>query len=218
MLTHDPTIEAVLFTAEEIAAAIESLAAAVARDYRDEPVVLVGVLKGALFVTADLARALARRPDGPSEIHLDFIAVSSYGNANRSSGEVRLLKDTAQSLEDRNVVIVEDIIDNGLTLDYLQHLLGGRRPRSLRTCVLLDKPYRRSIEVAVDYRGMLCPDEFIVGYGLDYQERYRTLPYLAKLRADAFPTDPESKPATFLENPVSNELETEVNLHSSRSV
>jgi hypoxanthine phosphoribosyltransferase len=128
-VTHDPTIEAVLFTAEQISAAIESLATAVARDYRDEPVVLVGVLKGALFVTADLARALARHPDGPSEIHLDFIAVSSYGNANRSSGEVRLLKDTAQSLEDRNVVIVEDIIDNGLTLDYLQHLLGGRRPR-----------------------------------------------------------------------------------------
>ncbi len=189
ILTPDKAIEAVLFTSEEIAAAIESLAAGIARDYRGEPVVLVGVLKGALFVTADLARALARRPDGPSEIHLDFIAVSSYGNANRTSGEVRLLKDTAQSLEDRNVVIVEDIIDNGLTLDYLQHLLGGRRPRSLRTCVLLDKPYRRSIEVSVDYRGMLCPDEFIVGYGLDYQERYRTLPFLAKLRADALPTE-----------------------------
>ena len=99
---------------------------------------------------------------------------------------MRLLKDTSESLEGRNVIIVEDIVDNGLTLAYLQGLLAGRRPRSLRTCVLLDKPYRRSVEVPVDYRGLLCPDEFIVGYGLDYQERYRTLPYIAKLRAETF--------------------------------
>lgn len=189
ILTDDPAIEAVLFSAEQIAEAIADLAESIAADYRGEPVVLVGVLKGALFVTADLARSLARRTDGPSEIRLDFIAVSSYGNANRTSGEVRLLKDTSESLEGRNVIIVEDIIDNGLTLAYLQGLLGGRGPRSLRTCVLLDKPYRRAVEVVVDYRGLLCPDEFIVGYGLDYQERYRTLPFLAKLRADALPTE-----------------------------
>ena len=188
ILTDDPAIEAVLFSAEQIAEAVADLAESIAADYRGEPVVLVGVLKGALFVMADLARSLARRTDGPSEIRLDFIAVSSYGNAHRTSGEGRLLKDTSESLEGRNVIIVEDIVDNGLTLAYLQGLLGGRSPRSLRTCVLLDKPYRRAVEVVVDYRGLLCPDEFIVGYGLDYQERYRTLPYLAKLRADVFAT------------------------------
>lgn len=189
ILTDDPAIEAVLFSAEQIAEAVADLAESIAADYRGEPVVLVGVLKGALFVMADLARSLARRTDGPSEIRLDFIAVSSYGNAHRTSGEVRLLKDTSESLEGCNVIIVEDIVDNGLTLAYLQGLLGGRSPRSLRTCVLLDKPYRRAVEVVVDYRGLLCPDEFIVGYGLDYQERYRTLPFLAKLRADALPTE-----------------------------
>ena len=188
MLTRDPAIEAVLFTADEIAHAVDAMAAAIAADFRDQPVILVGVLKGALFVTADVARALERQPGGPSEIRLDFIAVSSYGNANRTSGEVRLVHDTSESLEGRNVVIVEDIVDNGLTLAYLQRLFGGRSPRSLKTCVLLDKPYRRAVEVSVDYRGLLCPDEFIVGYGLDYQERYRTLPYLAKLRPDAFST------------------------------
>jgi len=139
--------------------------------------VLVGVLKGALFLISDLARSLPPTMD----VTIDFIVVSSYGNADRSSGEVRLLKDTSASVEGKNVVIVEDIVDNGPTLAYLQRLLGSRNPASLRSCVLLDKPYRRSVDVRIDYTGLTAPDTFIVGYGLDYQEKYRNLPYLARL-------------------------------------
>jgi len=170
-------IAAIEFDAASIALAVGRLAAAIAKDARGEPVTLVGVLKGALFLTADLARALPAGIDAT----IDFIAVSSYGNSARSSVEVRLLKDTSESVEGKNVVIVEDIVDNGLTLHYLQGLLAGRKPASLRTCVLLDKPYRRSVNVPMDYIGLTAPDAFIVGYGLDYQEKYRNLPYLARL-------------------------------------
>ena len=177
-------IERILISADEIAAAIRRLATAIARDYAGRSIVLIGVLKGALFVTADLARALAEVPDGPSDIQLDFIAVSSYGNAHRSSGEVRLIQDTTHAIEGRHVVIIEDIIDNGHTLHYLRAMLGNRQPASLAAAVLLDKPYRRAVDAIVDYVGLTCPDEFVVGYGLDYQERYRTLPFLAKLRPE----------------------------------
>lgn len=170
-------IAAIEFDAAQIAAAVERLAREIADDLPREPVVLIGVLKGALFFTADLARALPVKTDA----RIDFIAVSSYGNATRSSGEVRLLKDTSESIEGKNVVIVEDIVDNGLTLRYLQDLLGARKPASLRSCVLLDKPYRRQVDVKIDYAGLIAPDTFIVGYGLDYQEKYRNLPYLARL-------------------------------------
>jgi hypoxanthine phosphoribosyltransferase len=170
-------VGAILFDASAIAAAVERLAAAIAGDLGGEPVTLVGVLKGALFLTADIARALPPQTD----VRIDFLAVSSYGNAVRSSGEVRLLKDTAESVEGKNVVLVEDIVDNGWTLAYLQGLLTARRPATLRTCVLLDKPYHRRTPVAVDYTGLTAPDAFIVGYGLDYQEKYRHLPYLARL-------------------------------------
>ncbi len=182
-----PGIERVLFSPEEIAAAIRRIAGAIARDYSGQPVLLVAVLKGALFVVSDLARALAEEASGPSEVALDFIAVSSYGNAHRSSGEVRLVHDTSRSVEGRHVIIVEDIIDNGHTLAYLRNLFRARQPASLRTAVLLDKPYRRAVEVSLDYVGLTCPDEFVVGYGLDYQERYRTLPYVAKLRSEILP-------------------------------
>jgi len=182
----DPNIEAVLFSADDIAVAIDRMARAIAAEYAGQPLLLLGVLKGAVFVTADLARAIDRLPGGPSEIALDFLGVSSYGNAHRSSGEVRLVQDTSHSIEGKHVLIVEDIVDNGLTLKYLLTLLGGRAPRSLRTAVLLDKPYNRRTDVPVDYVGMTCPDEFVVGYGLDYQERYRTLPYVAKLRSEVF--------------------------------
>jgi hypoxanthine phosphoribosyltransferase len=179
-------IEAVIFSPEQIRSAIERMAESIARDYRGRTVVLLGVLKGALFVTADLARALAQVSGSDIEVHLDFLAVSSYGNAHRSSGEVRLIQDTSHSIEGKHVLIVEDIIDNGLTLKYLMTLLGGRAPASLRAAVLLDKPYNRRVDVPVAYVGMSCPDEFVVGYGLDYQERYRTLPYVARLRAEIF--------------------------------
>jgi hypoxanthine phosphoribosyltransferase len=185
--TLPPGIERILISAAEIADANRRMAEAIARDYAGRSLVLVGVLKGALFVTADLARALADVPDGPTDVQLDFIAVSSYGNAHRSSGEVRLIQDTTHAIEGRHVLIVEDIVDNGHTLHYLRSMLENRQPASLRTAVLLDKPYHRAVDVALDYAGLTCPDEFVVGYGLDYQERYRTLPYLAKLRPDVLP-------------------------------
>ena len=180
------TIEKTLFTSAEIDAAIERLAREIARDYAGKPLLVLGVLKGALYVTVDLVRALSRLPDGPSRIELDFIVVSSYGNSSRSSGEVRLLKDTSEKIGGRNVLVVEDIIDNGLTLQYLRSLLWGREPASLKSCVLFDKPYHRQVEVPVDYVGLVAPDLFVVGYGLDYQENYRNLPYLAQLQSWVF--------------------------------
>lgn len=182
MQTRESSVEKIeiIFTAEEIAAAIDRMAHEIARDYADKPLLLIAILKGAMFVVTDLARALARIEPGPRPT-LDFMAVSSYGNNTRSSGEVRLLKDTSESVEGRDILIVEDIVDNGLTLHYLQGLLRSRAPSSLRTAVLLDKPYRRLADVALDYVGLVSPDAFVVGYGLDYQEKYRTLPFVANL-------------------------------------
>jgi len=180
--TRESSVEKieVIFTAEEIAAAIDRMAREISRDYAGKSLHLIGILKGAMFVVSDLARALARIEPGP-RLTFDFMAVSSYGNNTRSSGEVRLLKDTSESIEGRNILIVEDIVDNGLTLHYLQGLLKSRAPSSLRTAVLLDKPYRRSVDVTLDYVGLVSPDAFVVGYGLDYQEKYRTLPFVANL-------------------------------------
>ena len=175
-------IAAIEFDAGEIAAAVHRLATDIVRDVRGEPVTLIGVLNGALFFTADLARALPPAIDA----RIDFLVVSSYGQSNRSSGEVRLLKDASESIEGKNVIIVEDIVDNGLTLHYLQGLLGGRNPATLRSCVLLNKPYRRRVEVSMDDVGLTAPDTFVVGYGLDYQEKYRNLPYLARLHERVF--------------------------------
>jgi hypoxanthine phosphoribosyltransferase len=189
-MTLHPDLECVLFTEAEIAAAIRSLAEQIGRDHVGEDVLLLGILKGAVHVLSDLARQLDGVQPGPARVYLDLMAVSSYGNASRSSGEVRLIQDTTHAIEGRRVVIVEDIIDNGLTLSYLNALLSARKPLSLRSAVLLDKPYRRTANVKADYVGLTCPDEFIVGYGLDYQERYRTLPYIAKLRPDIF-SEPE---------------------------
>jgi hypoxanthine phosphoribosyltransferase len=180
------SIERTLFSEGEIAAAIERLAKDVARDFSGQPLLVLGVLKGALYVTADLVRAISRVPDGPSEVELDFLVVSSYGNSTRSSGEVRLLKDTNANIAGKHVLVVEDIIDNGLTLQYLRSLLLGRSPASLKSCVLFDKPYNRRVDVPIDYIGLVTPDEFVVGYGLDYGESYRNLPYLAQLRPAVF--------------------------------
>jgi hypoxanthine phosphoribosyltransferase len=175
-------IAAIEFDAETIATAVQRLANRIAKDLAGEPVLLVGVLKGALFLTADLARALP----ATSDVRIDYLAVSSYGDGHRSSGNVRLVKDASESFEGKNVVIVEDIVDNGFTLEYLQKLVAERRPASLRSCVLLDKPYRRRAAVTLDYVGLTAPDAFIVGYGLDYQEKYRNLPYLARLHDRVF--------------------------------
>jgi hypoxanthine phosphoribosyltransferase len=170
-----------LVSAGQIAGTVARLAREIAADYAGKPLLLLGVLKGALYVTVDLARALAAIPDGPSEIMMDFICVSSYGAATESSGEVRLLMDAAVPVAGRNVLILDDVADGGLTLQALQALLQGRGPASLRSGVLFDKPARRVVDVALDYVGLPLPDAFVVGYGLDYQEKYRTLPYLAEL-------------------------------------
>jgi hypoxanthine phosphoribosyltransferase len=170
-----------LYSAGEIESAILRLAAKIADDYRGQPLVLLGVLKGALYFTVDLSRALAKIATGPSEIIVDYICVFSYGHLGRSSGDVKLLLDENASVEGRHVLVVEDIADKGLTLGFLGAFLTERRPASLRTCVLFDKRSQRRAPVSLDYVGLPVPDTFVVGYGLDYQEKYRSLPYLAEL-------------------------------------
>jgi hypoxanthine phosphoribosyltransferase len=165
-----------LIRAEEVQARVRELAGEIERDYPpDEEIHLVGVLKGGFMFMSDLVRAMSAR------VTLDFIAVSSYGKATHTSGEVRLLKDLDSRLEGRHVVIVEDIVDTGLTLMYLQDVLRARAPRSLRTACLLSKPSRRLVNVTVEYIGFTIEDKFVVGYGLDYAEKYRNLSHIAVL-------------------------------------
>ncbi|HVA33599.1 MAG TPA: hypoxanthine phosphoribosyltransferase [Candidatus Baltobacteraceae bacterium] len=180
--TQGERIGRCLYGAAEISEAVERLAAGIACDYAGKPLVLLGVLKGALYFTVDLARALAEHGDGPSEIIVEYVCVTSYGAGGQSRGQLRLLLDETVALEGRDVVVVEDIADNGLTLKFLQSLLIERRPASLRTCVLFDKPANRTVPVRLDYVGLTVPNAFVIGYGLDYQERYRNLPYLAELQ------------------------------------
>ena len=162
--------------AGQIQARIRELAAQIEADYpKDEEIHLVCVLKGGFMFMADLVRAMSAR------VTLDFIAVSSYATGTRSSGEVRMLKDLDSGLEGRHVIIVEDIVDTGLTLTYLQDILRARAPRSLKTACLLSKPSRRVVDVTVDYVGFTIEDRFVVGYGLDYAEKYRNLPDIAAL-------------------------------------
>jgi hypoxanthine phosphoribosyltransferase len=173
-----------IYEADEIRAAVERMAREVAADYRGRPIVLLGVLKGALYLTVDLGRALAELPDGPSEIFIDYVSVTRYGTSSTTRARPRLLLDP-QPFEGRDILIIEDIADNGLTLRFLQSLLKERGPASVRTCVLLDKSARRQVDVPLNYVGLPAPDAFVVGYGLDYQEQYRNLPYLAELTAEA---------------------------------
>jgi len=166
----------VLLTAEAIQRRVTELAAEIERDYpAADEVHLVCVLKGGFVFMADLIRAMAPR------VTIDFIAVSSYAKSTKSSGEVRLLKDLDSGLEGRHVIIVEDIVDTGLTLTYLQDILRARAPKSLRTACLLSKPSRRQVDVTVEYIGFTIEDRFVVGYGLDYAEKYRNLSYIAVL-------------------------------------
>jgi hypoxanthine phosphoribosyltransferase len=162
----------ILLSEAQIQKRVAELAGEIRRDCPDD-VHLVAVLKGAFMFLSDLVRHMS----GP--VTLDFMAVSSYAKARTSSGEVRLLKDLDSALDGRHVVIVEDIVDTGLTLTYLQDILRARNPRSLRTACLLSKPSRRQIEVAVEYIGFTIEDRFVVGYGLDYAEQYRNLPHIA---------------------------------------
>jgi hypoxanthine phosphoribosyltransferase len=163
----------VLLESERIQARIRELAAEIERDYPPgEEIHLVCVLKGGFMFMSDLIRAMSGTP---SRVTLDFIAVSSYAHSTRSSGEVRMLKDLDTGLEGRNVIIVEDIVDTGLTLTYLQDILRARAPKTLRTACLLSKPSRRLVDVEVEYVGFTIEDRFVVGYGLDYAEKYRNL-------------------------------------------
>jgi hypoxanthine phosphoribosyltransferase len=165
----------ILIPEERIDARIEELGRRISEDYRGKTVHLVCVLKGAYTFLADLARAI----DVP--VTIDFLAVSSYGKGKSTSGEVQLVKDLDQSLEGKEVIVVEDIADTGLTLNYLLNLLRSRHPASLKVCALLSKPSRRQIDVAVDYVGFEIPDRFVVGYGLDHDQLYRNLRYVAAL-------------------------------------
>jgi hypoxanthine phosphoribosyltransferase len=164
----------VLISEAELKARIAELGQDLARDYARESPIVVGVLQGAFLFMADLVRAT------PIDLTTDFIGVSSYGGS-RSSGHVRILSDLSMSIEGRDVVIVEDIVDTGLTLTYLKRMLDARHPRSLRVCVLVDKIERRKVDVAVDYVGFTIPNVFVVGYGFDHDGLYRNLPYVAVL-------------------------------------
>ncbi|MCU1595369.1 MAG: hypoxanthine phosphoribosyltransferase [Frankiales bacterium] len=173
-------IEKVLVSEQEIQAKIQELAQAIDRDYAGKEILLVGVLKGAVMVMADLARALE------TPVSMEFMAVSSYGSSTSSSGVVRILKDLDRDLADQHVLVVEDIIDSGLTLNWLLRNMRSRGPASVEVCALLRKPEAAKVEVPVKYVGFDMPDEFVVGYGLDYGERYRDLPFVGLLKPEVY--------------------------------
>jgi hypoxanthine phosphoribosyltransferase len=177
---YRPQIEKVLIPAADIAAKLDELAARIDQDYAGRELLLVGVLKGAIFVVSDLHRRLGV----PAAV--DFMAVSSYGSATTSSGVVRILKDLDTEIEGRDVLVVEDIVDSGLTLDYLLKNLRSRRPSSVEVLSLLTKPSRREVDLPIRYVGFEVPDVFVVGYGLDFAEHYRGLSDIVTLRPDAY--------------------------------
>ena len=167
-----------LLTREQIAARVAEMGEQITVDFTGQSVVLIGVLKGACLFLSDLARQIKL------DATFDFIAVSSYGDTRQSAGEVQLIKDVATPLQNQNVILVEDILDTGLTLSFLKKLFAARQPRTLKTAALLDKTSRRLVPVQGDYIGFEIPDEFVVGYGLDYAERYRNLPDICVLGND----------------------------------
>ena len=173
-------IKEVLITEQELQAKVKDLAEKIARDYRDKDPVLVGVLNGAFVFLADLMRYL------DLSCTVDFVSWSSYGKDTSSSGVFRIMKDLETSVESRHVLVVEDIIDTGLTLHYLLDTIRARRPASVRVAALLDKPSRRRIEAKADYLGFQIPDAFVVGYGLDFGQQYRNLPFIGILKPDIY--------------------------------
>ena len=174
MLEQD--IERVLFNEEELKARVAEIAARIDRDYAGKEPMLISVLRGSFIFMADLARAITL----PCTV--DFMAVSSYGSGTTSSGQVKITKDLSESIEGRDIIVVEDILDSGNTLSYLFQLLQARHPASVRLCTLLDKPSRRTKPITADYTGFTVDDLFVVGYGLDYAEKYRNLPYIGILK------------------------------------
>ncbi|WP_069650623.1 hypoxanthine phosphoribosyltransferase [Caloranaerobacter ferrireducens] len=173
-------IRQILIETDELQKRIKELGQEITKDYKDKDLVVICVLKGAVMFMSDLCKNI----DLP--LNMDFMAVSSYGSSTQSSGVVRILKDLDSSIEGKDVLIVEDIIDTGLTLSYLVENLKSRGPRSVKICTLLDKPERRKAKVKVDYIGFTIPDEFVVGYGLDFNEKYRNLPYVCVLKEEVY--------------------------------
>lgn len=177
---YEPDIDRILITSEEIQDKLRDMGERISADYAGTQLLLVGVLKGAFVVMADLARHI-RLP-----LEFDFMAVASYGTATKTSGVVRILKDLDHELEGRDVLLVEDIVDSGLTLNYLLRNLRARRPASLEVAALLQKKDIQQVPIELRYLGFDIPNEFVIGYGLDYAERYRNLPYIATLKPEAY--------------------------------
>ncbi len=178
-----PDVKEVLITSDQIEAKVREIGARITEDYRGEKPLLVGVLRGAVVIMSDLMRNI------DLQCELDFMDISSYGSGTSSSGVVRILKDLEEDITDRHVLIVEDIIDTGLTLSYLMRSLQARKPASLEVCALLSKPSRRRAKLDVRYLGFEVPDEFVVGYGLDYAGAYRNLPDICVLKPEVFAAD-----------------------------
>jgi hypoxanthine phosphoribosyltransferase len=169
----------VMITEEEIDKRVKEIADEINAEYGDQEVHLICVLRGGSFFMCELAKRIT------CPVTLDFIACSSYGNDTKSSGVVRIVKDLSDSIVDKNVIVIEDVVDTGRTLNYLLDMLWDRKPKTMKLCALLDKPSRRVVEVKTDYIGFTIPDEFVVGYGLDYAQRYRNLPYIAVIEPEA---------------------------------
>ena len=173
-------VERILITSEEIGARVRELGQQITNDYAGQDILMIGVLRGAFVFMSDLARSIKRPLD------IDFMAISSYGASTNSSGVVRIIKDLDEVVQGKHLLIVEDIIDSGLTLNYLVENLKSRKPASVRVCTLLSKPDRRQVDVQVDYNGFIIPDYFVVGYGLDYSGKYRNLPFIGILKPEIY--------------------------------
>ena len=173
-------IDYILYDEGTLKDKVKELGRAITEDYKGKTPFLVGVLKGCFVFMADIAREI----DLPCDI--DFMAVSSYGNGTSTTGAVKITKDLSRDIEGRDVIIIEDILDSGVTLSYLKKYLANRNPASIKICTLFDKPARRTADIAADYVGFVCPDEFIVGYGLDYSEKYRNLPFIGVLKPEIY--------------------------------
>lgn len=173
-------VESVLLSEEQLAKRIAEIGAEITADYDGKEILMIGVLRGAVLFMADLARAIK------VPVAIDFMAVSSYGAGTSSSGVVRILKDLDEDVEGKHVLVVEDIIDSGLTLNYLLDNLKSRKPASIKLCTLLNKPERRKVHVNIDYNGFDVPDYFVIGYGLDYAEKYRNLPFIGILKPEVY--------------------------------
>ncbi|OGO93270.1 MAG: hypoxanthine phosphoribosyltransferase [Clostridiales bacterium GWF2_38_85] len=173
-------IDAILISEEDIKNKVNELGKRINEDYKGKDLLLVGVLKGSMVFMSDLMRAINMN------VKIDFMCVSSYGASTKSSGQVRILMDLRSPIENIDVLIIEDILDSGVTLSYLTEVLNTRNPKSIEICTLLDKPSRRKANVNLKYRGFSIPDEFVVGYGLDYNEDYRNLPYIGVLKTEVY--------------------------------